>query len=286
MNHRSILFALVSLSCLSAPAADVKLAPNVTLRFEFPELPDTLLSVSTGDRQPALLTATLPANYTKEGRFPLFLYLNGSEGGRGDTPERGRSVIGDRDFICMSLPLFKRRVDPSEMARGLMISMDDFAILGSSYRAMLQKLLDTVPNIAPERSAIGGFSNGGHATGVLLAGQDDFILEHFRQFFFMEGGIGPLMANVLQKKSLTRCRILVLYGDSHGDPSGQARPTFQGVSQFLTSSAQRHKLDFTFISMRGYGHAQAKPYLDVIGQWARGEKLSSVPPKAVEPAKP
>ena len=44
-------------------------------------------------------------------------------------------------------------------------------------------LLDAVPNITPERSTLGGFSNGANTTGVLLAGQDDFILRHFRAFF-------------------------------------------------------------------------------------------------------
>ena len=38
--------------------------------------------------------------------------------------------------------------------------------------------------------------------------------------------------------------------------------------------------------MRGYGHKQAKPYLEVVGQWTRGEKLSEVPPNVAEPAKP
>ncbi len=63
-----------------------------------------------------------------------------------------------------------------------MVSMDDFDTISQAYRAMFTKLFEAVPNLKPERSALGGFSNGGHTTGVLLAGQDEFILDHFRLF--------------------------------------------------------------------------------------------------------
>ena len=94
-----------------------------------------------------------------------------------------------RDFICVSLPLFKRAYDKKDGGR---VSMEDFETVSRAYRTMLQKLYDAVPNTTPERSALGGFSNGAHTVAVLLAGQDEFILSHFRAFYFVDGGFGPL----------------------------------------------------------------------------------------------
>jgi predicted esterase len=53
-----------------------------------------------------------------------------------------------------------------------LVTIDDFETVSRAYRVMLQELFDTVPYIAPERSALGGFSNGAHTTALLLAGQD------------------------------------------------------------------------------------------------------------------
>jgi len=136
---------------------------------------------------------------------------------------------------------------------------------------MLQKLLDTVPNITPERSALGGFSNGAHTVAVLLAGQDEFILRNFRSFFFVEGG-SPLAANALQKLSMKRNRFLVLVGDQlKGVPTHEALIL---VARSLEYSARERQLDLTSILMRGAGHEMPPKYAAQIGQWVRGEKIT------------
>ncbi len=88
--------------------------------------------------------------------------------GRGDTLPRDPKAIGSNDFICASLPLFKRAFDKRD---GVLVTIDDFETASRAYRAMFQKLFDTVPNITPEKSALGGFSNGAHMTALLLGGQ-------------------------------------------------------------------------------------------------------------------
>src|SRR5687767_14786375 len=197
-------------------AETVKPGPDVTFRFEFPELPETLESLSSGKREPARLTATLPINYDSKGRFPVFIFLNGGDGGRGDGLQIPGRVVAPRDFICVSLPLFKRSYSEAE---GGVISMEDFEVISRSYRAMLERLFEAAPNCQRERSALGGFSNGAHAVGVLLAGQDRFILDHFDSFFFVDGGFGPLAANVLSKLRMKDCRFLLIYGELPvGDP--------------------------------------------------------------------
>ena len=253
---------------VSAYGADgVKLEPNATLSFEFPDLSDTLATMITGEKQTARLTAELPENYSSDGKFPLFIFLHGGHGGHGKPHPVTREIAGKRDFICVTLPLFKRTFDTNE---GALVSMDDFDTVSRAYRNMLQKLLDGVPNVTPERSALGGFSNGAHTTAVLLAGQDEFILRHFRSFFFVEGG-SPLAANVLQKLAMKRNRFLVLFGDQlKGDPVHEALIL---VGRSLEYSAQERQLDFTSIVMRGAGHEMPPQYATQIGQWVRGEKL-------------
>lgn len=269
---------LVLLPSLILAEEPVKLAPNATLSFEFPGLPETLASMDSGKKQPARITARLPENYTADGKYPLFIYLLGGPGGRGEERDLrlGLSVIGKQDFICVALPLFKLKLDPTEPSRGLMVSMDDFAVIASSYRVMLQKLFDTVPNITPERSVIGGHSNGAHTTGVLLAGQDEFLFEHFRAFYLQEGGIGPLFANVMQKQTMKTARFLIMMGGRGYGPEPQKPSPFATLQNTLKDMVATGHRDFTFITMDGYGHDQPPEYLKVIGQWARSQPLDDV----------
>ena len=69
----------IGLGCLAHGADDIKLEPDATFRLEFPDLPDTLETVASGERQPARLTATLPTNYSSDGKFPVFIFLDGDK---------------------------------------------------------------------------------------------------------------------------------------------------------------------------------------------------------------
>jgi predicted esterase len=197
--------------------------------------------------------------------FPLFVFLNGNDGGRGDTLPLDRKTVGSNDFICANLPLFKRTFDKTD---GGLVTVDDFETVSRAYRAMLQKLFDTVPNITPERSALGGFSNGAHTTALLLAGHDDFILRHFRAFYFVEGG-SPLAANALHRAALKHCRFLFMRGDQADEY----------LSRALELGARERGLDFTFITMRETGHEFPLEYQRLLGLWIRGERLPEAKPK-------
>jgi hypothetical protein len=97
----SIISLLACAAAIACGAADVKLEANARWSLEFPELPDTLATTATGQRQPARLTAQLPANYSRVGKFPVFVFLNGGDGGRGDTLLLHRQTVGSNDFICV-----------------------------------------------------------------------------------------------------------------------------------------------------------------------------------------
>ncbi len=265
-----LLFAFVSF----AHAGDAKLEANAVLSFDFPNLPDTLMTMSSGEKRPARLTAQLPENYSRDGEFPLFIFLTGGGGGRGDAQPSARGLVGARHFVCVNLPQFKRSYSTNEAFRGLAISPEDFATVSGAYRTMLQKLLDAVPNITSKRSTLGGFSNGANTTAVLLAGQDEFILQHFESFFLIEGGFGPLNANILQKPAMKRRRFLVLRGDAPEDEHPGVREANEYLAHALESAAGEFHLDLTSVVMRGAGHALPPKYEILLGEWARGERLS------------
>lgn len=251
-------------------AVEVKLEADARWQLEFAELPDTLATLASGERQPARLTVRLPATYSREGKFPLFVFLNGGDGGRGDTLPLDRKTVGANDFICVNLPLFKRVFSKDD---GGLVTVDDFGAVSRAYRTMLQRLLDTVPNIIPERSTLGGFSNGAPTVALLLAGHDDFVLRHFCASYFVEGGT-PLVANALHRAGMKHCRFLLLRGDrSEAEPERQA---FLHVTRTLEFLAKEHALDFTFVVMRDTGHALPPKYQTLLGQWVRGEKLADI----------
>jgi hypothetical protein len=228
--------------------------------------------METSDKQPARLTAQLPENYSREGKFPICVYLDGGNGGRGDKQGIARRIVGSRDFICVNLPLFKRTND------GVLVSMDDFQSVSLAYHSMLQQLFDTVTNITTEGSALGGFSNGAHTTGVLLAAHDEFILSHFRAFYFVDGGFGPLAANALPKPAMKLCRFLVLRGENPDDDqidSKAERESDTHLALALEFEAQKLHLNFTSLNMSGIGHDFPPKYIAIVGEWIRNEKLPS-----------
>jgi hypothetical protein len=108
-----------------------QVAPNARVTLEFPDLPEMLETAGSGKKEPARMTFLLPQNYSANGKFPLFVFLNGGGGGRGDRLPLDRKTIGSNDFIIVNLPLFK---SPGE--KGL-VTMTNIEIVSRSYRAML-----------------------------------------------------------------------------------------------------------------------------------------------------
>ena len=164
------------------------------------------------------------------------------------------------------MPTFKRTYDKNEPNNGILVTMDDFQTISHAYRIMLKKLFDAVPNIDKEHSAIGGFSNGGYTTAVLLANQDEFIMQNFRSYFFIEGA-NPLAANVLHKPAMRRNRYLVMRGN---DFNGAAiREANFHLDQALELMAQEYNLDLELIIMHGKKHEFPEEYAAQLSHWVR-----------------
>ena len=271
MNHMpTTLLALVTLPCLALVAACrqeepplVPIEAGQVIQIEFPQLPATLYTVHTGHFEPARLTARLPDNYTDVGTFPLLVFLEGGHGGTATEGEldRLRSITQDRDFIIVTMPLFKRIVDRREPHEGLMISLDDLPVLAESYRTMLDELRATIPNIDARHSVLGGFSNGAHATALLVSGQDATTLSHYRHFFFIEGGLN---LTGLYKRSLRDRSFLIMVGDQ-GDV--RERKRILETSAMLTEMAEHYRLDMRRVIMHGVGHAFPAEYEPTLREW-------------------
>ena len=281
------LFAAGLLLAAALAQADGELRPGQVITLTFPELPPTLVAQAKNETAPPMLTARLPDNYTPEGRWPLFVFIAGGVGSKGGNVGGAREIIGPRDFIAVSLPLFQRAYNPKEQpGGGVAITMDDFEVLRGAYRTMLGRLMQTVTNIAPERSTLGGFSNGAHAAALLIAGGDEFTLTHFRQFIFVDGGAQFLAPFGLGSPELAQCRLLLLRGDQPemktmrpGQPPVDARAFLNKIFDAVDGMARARGLDWTQVVMRGRGHGFEPEFQTVVGQWARGEVPNDVPPK-------
>ncbi len=276
-----VIAAVESLDVSQAAAEDH--GPNGVIQFTFPKLPPTLYAQAKNEPVPAMLTAQLPDNYSREGRWPLFVFLGGGVGARGDDAGMARRIIGPRGFIAVSLPLFQRVFDPRESLGGVAISVDDFETLRNAYRTMLGRLMEEVPGIVAERSTLGGSSNGAHATALLVAGRDEFTLEHFRQFYFVDGGAQFLAPFGLGAPGLGRCRLLLLRADQGhrvtfgpGLPPWDVRPALDKIFDAVTAMARARGLDWTEVVMRGRPHGFEPEFHVVVGQWARGEEMDEV----------
>lgn len=288
MTRNTIVCVAVLLRfSLTAFGDETELKPGAVIRLSFPELPPTLVAQAKNEPGVAMLTARLPDNYSTNGSWPLFVFIAGGVGTKGDNVGPARTIVGPRDYVVVAMPLFQRVFDTNEVAGGIGIGVDDFETLRSAYRTMLGKLIQTVPGIVAERSTLGGFSNGAHATGLLVAGRDEFTMEHFRQFVFVEGGVPFLASFGLGSSALHKCRMLVLRADQphftggKGGQSWNIRPSLDKVIDGVGDMARARGLDWTEVVMRGRKHSFPPEFQEVVGEWVRGEKMNEVPPQAV-----
>jgi predicted esterase len=267
------LFALVMITHTIAETMESS-AESKIIQIELPELGQTLATRNRGEDKPVLVTAALPKDYCADQTYPLLVFLNGGDGGQGSDVKTPQKIAGGGAYICVNMPLFKNAIDQSESKGGIMISMKDYTILSSTFRAMLEALDRHIPNIRREGSVLGGFSNGAHATGVLLAHADECILSRFDHFYFIDGGFGPLAANCMQMKALASKRFLLLHGDAL-EKDGASR-SFSDLAVVLEKSGRRSGRDVITLPMRGYGHQNPTEYLEIIGRWLAGEDIRSI----------
>ncbi|GEM_PF-1169000 len=214
--------------------------------LSFPDLPLTL--AARADETNCVPTASLfyPRNYNTTGQFPVLIFLNGGKGGNGSVPAAARDLSRERDFVCMNLPLFKQTLEPlrknmkNEWSR-LYISDGDSDSIWRAYAVMLARLFSAAGNLDRRNVFLGGFSNGGHTTAVLLNRSAMEITNYVHKFLFVEGGSAWTNAAPLAGRG----RALVLQGGTY--EKNWLEPMFRNATN---SGVQAE-----FMLMPGTGHA-------------------------------
>lgn len=172
------------------PPAGTRPTPALTagadITIDFPDLPPTFHA--RYDKKPSVvrMTVFLPRNYDPHRKYPLFVFLNGGDGGDAANPGVARALTQDKDFICAVMPLFKS-TDPTQPG-GYIMRDDDGRYMWPFFRGMLDKLDALVPNIDRDHRVLGGFSNGAHATQGLIDESNGEVARRFSAFLFVEGG--------------------------------------------------------------------------------------------------
>jgi len=164
-----------------------RLTPGGTFYVRFPEMPLTFWAMESSKKDPAQMTITLPKNYTPTGKFPLLVFLRGGNGLNGGQESIVSAITEDQDFVCASMPLFKK-IAPKDLGGNMIMQAEDAQYMWPFFRTMLAKLFDVIPNIDKGHMIIGGFSNGAHSTQGLIDESDGEVAKQFSAFFFIEGG--------------------------------------------------------------------------------------------------
>ena len=184
--YRALLMVALCGSSGLAEEAAAKLVAGSTVTLTFPEMPPTFYALFEKKEVPAQMTVFLPRNYAPGRKHPLLIFLNGWDGDTAANPGVARALTQEQDFICVSVPLFKK-TDPNAPG-GFIMNAADARYMWPFFRTMLAKLDALVPNIDPLHRILGGFSNGAHATQGLVDESDGEIVRRFSAFLFVEGG--------------------------------------------------------------------------------------------------
>ena len=277
---RNVLLLVVIFSfAASLPAQE--LVPGKVAEITFPKetLPKTLYSIVSGGDVSPCMTVRLPDDYNPEKSYPLLVYLKGRDGGKNGNISVAHEIAGSKGWILASLPLFKKSVDKEEMYGGIIVSFDDYPVISKAYSTMLGRLLELVPNIDSDKSAMVGFSNGAYTIAMLVSCQDEFVLNNFKNFGLIDSGYWYL--NGLHKRALDKSRFLLLVGDRK-DPE---RNILIRQAQMILDSSEWVNAEVTLHFMRDTGHQFPFRYRQLVGKWLRNEVIneSETPEKTNKP---
>jgi dienelactone hydrolase len=169
-----------------------RLAPDSSFTVSFPDVPPTFHALFTQQDVKAKMTIYLPRNYDPAREHPLLVYLNGWDGGDGNTLGVARGITGQQDFVCVSMPLFRApgfRVEKANApGKDFILTEPDGRAMWPLFKMMLDKVETLVPNIDKSHRVVGGFSNGAHAIAALVDGSDGEICKLLSAFLIVEGG--------------------------------------------------------------------------------------------------
>jgi polyhydroxybutyrate depolymerase len=251
------------------PVVTGPVGPGKLVRVTFPGMPTAWADAQAKRDVPPMMSIYLPTNYDAARKHPLLIFLNGGYGGVTTNPAVARALSEEKDFVCVSLPLYK-----AEGTGGLIVQGADGKLAWSAYKVMLAKLEELVPNIDMAHCMIGGFSNGAHMTAALIDQSDGEIARRFSAFFFIEGGGKLVHYDLLKDKSF-----LMVYG------SEQSHPRAKEIHEAALAAGAKA----TLYGMNNVGHAFPEPEYPAVRKWLRerlGTTAATDQPAAVPAAEP
>jgi predicted esterase len=254
----------------NSPAGEAKtLQPGQEVEISFADagLPPTLYSMMSGTGVTPCVTVRLPDDYNPTNTYPLLVYVPGNDGGPKGNIYNAETIVGPRGWIVATLPLFKKSIDRSELAGGVIVCFEDYAVLSQAYRTMLGRLFEQIPNIDREKSAMAGFSNGSITIAVLVSNHDEFILSHFRNFCLVDHGMFHLAD--LHKSGTRDCRFLILVGDREG----MGRDVKIRQARLQQDAWKLLGVNVTCQIMKDTGHEFNQPQMELVGEWLRNHVM-------------
>ena len=272
-RHIGLLVIIALQFRLIALAQDLIPGKITDIKFPKADLPPTLYTMMTGNEATPCLRVRLPDDYDPQKSYPLLVYVPGNDGGPKGNIVNAETIAGTHGWIAASLPLFKKSIDRSEFAGGVIVSFEDYPTLSKSYEIMLGRLFDLIPNIDRGKSAMVGFSNGAITIGVLLSNHNEFILTHFKNFCLVDHGMFHLTD--LYKKHAKDCRYLILVGDKED----MGRDLKIRQSKLQQDSWKLLDVNLSYQIMKDTGHEFEDRHTELVGKWLRNETLVESPAK-------
>lgn len=262
-----LLTPLATLHATDDSKTATHLKPGTRMILKFPELPQTLHAMQSGQEAVTQAYLALPENYSPERKFPLFVFLYGGHGGPGAGPGRGQQIMENKDCIFVNLPLFKKKIDPDGPFKGLLITTEqDGETICQAYTAMLKKIYATIPNVDTAHNIIGGMSNGGNSIVAMFENGDAYLMNTFQNLVLIEGGWHSI-------KTFDRYRgkeILYLYGDyaMQDDWLGKKmREELPKAVKKLDEAITAHQLNATGLVMKDTGHDMPSKFNADVKAW-------------------
>ncbi len=243
-------------SSLAAEAA-AKLTPGSTLTIPFPEMPATFYALAQKKDVKAQMTVFLPTNYEPGRKHPLLVFLNGGDGGTGAELGVARSLCEGKDFVCVSVPLF-RATDPKAPGADYVMRNPDAKYMWPFFKTMLAKLDEMVPNLDPAHQVLGGFSNGAHAAQGLIDESEGEVARRFSAFLFVEG------AGRLQHYELLKGKPYLMVSSN-----AKSRPRAQQIADAAKAAGAKASLIFVDVGKHDFP-VTAYP---AVREWLRGPAM-------------
>jgi len=248
-------------------AEGAKLLPGQKITVKLDSLPPCLLEIKTGKKVNAVMTATLPDDYTPEKKFPVLLFLQGTEGGDGSGNGSALFFTGGKGYVALALPLYKKRLNTQGI--DIYVNASDFKDISKAYTSAFELLRKEIPNLSDSGWVVGGFSNGAHSIGGIL--KDSKLKKLFKYYIFAEGGseIGPLTSDSEA--------ILFIGEKSPYGKEGMVINKEGEVKKFPMQFNDMKKKNVKFVPMPGAGHEFPEEYRLKAKEWLQ-EKTGEANP--------